>query len=272
MIIFSNPMYRSSLFLAIALFGTPTALIQSAIAQESTAARVGFEHTTSPAKTPKDDLHVYGVKEEIAALDQAILANPKDYQAYNDRAILKDEKLNDIQGALSDYNQAILINPKYSEAYNSRAILKKNKLNDIQGALSDYNQAILINPEFSEAYYNRAILKKNKLNNIQGALSDYNQAILINPKFPEAYYNRAILKEDMNDIQGALSDYNQAILINPKYSKAYFNRAILKEDKLNDQTGAIRDFRQAARLYREAGQTQDLKDAIEALQKLGATE
>jgi tetratricopeptide (TPR) repeat protein len=89
---------------------------------------------------------------------------------------LKDEKLNDIQGALADYNQAILINPKYSKAYYNRANLKTNKLNDIQGALADYNQAILINPKFSEAYYNRAILKKNKLNDKPGGIPDFRQA------------------------------------------------------------------------------------------------
>jgi tetratricopeptide (TPR) repeat protein/S1-C subfamily serine protease len=182
----------------------------------------------------------------LSDYNQAILLNPKDSAAYNNRALLKDEKLNDIPGALSDYNQAILLNPKDSEAYNNRAVLKVNKLNDIPGALSDYNQAILLNPKDFAAYYNRANLKKNKLNDIPGALSDYNQAILFNLKYSEAYNNRAVLKADkLNDISGALSDYNQAILLNPKYSAAYQNRAVLKEKKLNDILGALSDYNQA---------------------------
>jgi tetratricopeptide (TPR) repeat protein len=75
-----------------------------------------------------------------------------------------------------------------------------------------------------------------------------------------------------DDLQGALADYNQAILLNPKYSVAYYNRAILKNDKLNDRAGAIQDFRQAARLFREQGNNQNAQLAIKLLQRLGATE
>jgi tetratricopeptide (TPR) repeat protein len=246
-------------------------------------------------------------QKSLADYNQAIIIDPKFYQAYYNRGLLKDEKLNDIQGALFDYNQAIAINPKYSQAYGNRAFLKE-KLNDIQGALVDYNQAIAINPEFYQAYSNRALLKYDKLNDIQGALVDYNQAISINPKYSEAYSNRALLKYDklndiqgaladynqaiitnpkssnayynranlkyvkLNDIQGALADYNQAIITNPKSSNAYNNRALLKYDKLNDRTGAIQDFRQAARLFREQKNAQGLQKAIKGLQLVGATE
>jgi tetratricopeptide (TPR) repeat protein len=213
------------------------------------------------------------IQGSLADYDQAISINPKFSLAYYNRALLKADKLNDIQGGLADYNQAISINPKDADAYYNRALLKKNKLNDMEGALADYNQAISINPKFSEAYNNRAILKAKKLNDIQGALADYNQAILINPKFSDAYYNRANLKKNkLNDIRGALADYSQAVSINPKDADAYYNRALLKKNKLNDRAGAIKDFRQAARLYREQRKTQDLKDAIEALRDLGATE
>jgi tetratricopeptide (TPR) repeat protein/S1-C subfamily serine protease len=205
--------------------------------------------------------------------NQITILNPKYSEAYYNRALLKADKLNDIDGALADYNQAILLNPKSATAYYSRANLKKDKLNDIDGALADYNQAILLNPKYSEAYNNRANLKYTKLNDIDGALADYNQAILLNPRDFKAYNNRAALKKDkLKDIDGALADYNQAILLNPKYSVAYYNRGVLKVVKLNDRAGAIQDFRQAARLSREEGNTKNYQLAIEALQKLGATE
>jgi tetratricopeptide (TPR) repeat protein len=209
----------------------------------------------------------------LADYNQAILLNPKFSDPYNNRANLKADKLNDIQGALADYNQSILLDPKDFDAYNNRANLKQNKLNDIQGALADYNQSILLNPQKYGAYYNRAILKADKLNDVQGALADYNQAILLNPKISDAYNNRANLKaEKLNDIQGALADYSQAIFLNPKYSQSYYNRAVLKYLKLNDRAGAIQDFRQAARLFRAEGDTQNLQQTIKALESLGATE
>jgi tetratricopeptide (TPR) repeat protein len=219
----------------------------------------------------KDDSGDY--RGALADYNQAILINPKYSLAYYNRALLKENKLNDIKGSLADYNQAILINPKYYLAYNNRALLKESKLNDIKGSLADYNQAILIKPKYSLAYYNRALLKEKKLSDIKGALADYNQAIIIDPEFSFAYNNRALLKKNkLNDIKGALADYNQAIIIDPKSSDAYNNRAFLKANKLNDRPGAIKDFRQAARLFREQGNTRSLQNAIKGLQKLGATE
>jgi tetratricopeptide (TPR) repeat protein len=73
-------------------------------------------------------------------------------------------------------------------------------------------------------------------------------------------------------VQGALSDYNQAIFLNPKDADGYNNRAFLKYTKLKDRMGAIQDLRQAALLYREQGNTQNLQKIINILQQLGATE
>jgi Trypsin-like peptidase domain/TPR repeat/Tetratricopeptide repeat len=209
------------------------------------------------------------LNQRVAVLPQSQGLNATDYFL---KAIGKDDN-GDYRGALADYNQAISLNPKFSNAYNNRAVLKYTKLNDIQGALTDYNQAISLNPKFSNAYNNRAVLKDEKLNDIQGELADYNQAISLNPKFSQAHYNRANLKDEkLNDIQGALADYNQAISITPRFAEAYNNRAFLKYTKLNDRSGAIKDLRQAARLHREQGNTQDLQNVLNGLKKLGATE
>jgi tetratricopeptide (TPR) repeat protein len=185
-------------------------------------------------------------KGSLADYNQAVSINPKDAEAYNNRGVLKRNKLNDIQGALADYSQAISISPKSAHYYYNRANLKKDKLNDNKGSLTDYNQAIAINPKYFKAYTNRGLLKANKLNDLQGALTDYSQAIAINPKDIQAYGGRADLKaEKLNDLQGALADYNQAISIAPKYSQLYSARASLKAEKLNDLKGALADYNQA---------------------------
>jgi tetratricopeptide (TPR) repeat protein len=209
----------------------------------------------------------------LADYNEALSLNPKYTSAYYNRGILKANKLNDPQGALADYNQAISLNPKYTAPYLNRGILKDEKLNDPQGAIADYNQALSLNPKYALAYYNRAILKKNKLNDPEGALADYNQAISLNSKFATAYINRSILKATkFNDPQGALADFNQVISLNPKFVDAYYNRGILKATRLNDRTGAITDFRTAAKLARTQGKTEDLRQALESLRILGATE
>jgi tetratricopeptide (TPR) repeat protein len=212
-------------------------------------------------------------KGALADYNQAISINPKYATAYYGRGYLKGEKLNDPQGALADYNQVISINPKYATAYYGRGYLKGEKLNDPQGALADYNQAISINPRYSLAYNNRGLLKHEKLNDAKGALADYNKVISLNPKFADAYYNRGNLKQSkLKDAQGALADYDRAIVLNSKYAGAYNNRGILKYLKLNDRQGALSDLRTAARIFREQGQTEDLRVSLETLRLLGATE
>jgi tetratricopeptide (TPR) repeat protein/S1-C subfamily serine protease len=208
----------------------------------------------------------------LADHNKAISLNPKFAPAYSNRGNLKYLKLNDPQGALADYNKAISLNPKYADGYYNRGNLKDEKLNDRQGALADYNKAISLNPKYALAYNNRGNLKYEKLNDRQGALADYNKAISLNPKYAAAYYNRGNLKyEKLNDRQGALADYNKAISLNPKYAAAYYNRGNLKGE-LKDRQGAIGDFRTAARIFREQGQTQRLQIVIAALRELGTTE
>jgi tetratricopeptide (TPR) repeat protein len=69
-----------------------------------------------------------------------------------------------------------------------------------------------------------------------------------------------------------LTDYNKAIELNPKYATAYYDLGRLKRDQLKDNQGAIADFRQAAKLYRQQGETSDLQDAIDRLKELGVGE
>jgi tetratricopeptide (TPR) repeat protein len=92
------------------------------------------------------------LEQQIATLPQNQALNASDYFL---RGEDKSTRLNDYQGALTDFNQAISLNPKFFEAYNNRGILKYTNLNDYQGALADYNQAISLNPQKSEAYNNR---------------------------------------------------------------------------------------------------------------------
>jgi tetratricopeptide (TPR) repeat protein len=189
------------------------------------------------------------LNQPVATLPQSQTLNASDYLL---RGKDKEDRLNDYQGALTDYNQAITLNPKYSEAYISRAFLKSYKLNDYQGALTDYNQGISLNPKNADNYYNRGVTKES-LNDFQGALADYNESLAIAPSTSdERFLNRANLKYNkLNDYQGALADLNQLIALQPKFAAAYDSRAYLKY-KLNDYQGALADFNQAIALGPES--------------------
>ena len=79
-------------------------------------------------------------------------------------------------------------------------------------------------------------------------------------------------KCEQSDFQAVLANLNQTISLDPKFAEAYTYRGLLKYKKLNDRPGAINDFRIAAKIYRQLGQSSNLKDTIEQLRKLGATE
>jgi tetratricopeptide (TPR) repeat protein/V8-like Glu-specific endopeptidase len=209
----------------------------------------------------------------LADYNKAIELNPQYTVAYQNRGNLKVEKLNDISGAFADYTKGIELDPRYAGAYIGRGNLKADRLNDISGALTDYNKAIELDPKLAAAYQSRGILKVNRLNDVSGALADYNKSIELDPQSAGVYISRGNLKVSrLNDVSGALADYNKSIGLDPQIAVAYQNRGLLKKYHLNDMSGAVFDFRKAAQLFRKQGKTQELKQIIELLGKLGATE
>jgi tetratricopeptide (TPR) repeat protein len=202
----------------------------------------------------------------ISDYNEAISISPQNADIYYNRGVLKDVKLNDIQGALTDYDRAITLDPQYAKIYNSRGVLKATKLNDIQGALADYDRAITLDPQFSSAYNSRGILKYKKLNDNQGALTDFDRAITLNLQNAEAYNNRGGLKAiKLNDIQGALVDYDRAINLNPKLAGAYYNRGLLKLTKLNDIRGALADYNQVITLDPKDAEAYNNRGGLKAI-------
>jgi tetratricopeptide (TPR) repeat protein len=244
-------------------------VIKAARAQVPATADEHFIAGFNKLVEPGDNVEA-GKQQAIEEFSKAIGLNPKYKRAYYMRAIAHAQ-VRALQASLADFNQAITLNPRDSRPYEFRGIIK-SELNDVQGALADFNEAIALNPRDYNIYYNRGIFKALKLNDVQGALDDYSKVIALNPRDYLAYNNRGNLKRREENYQGALADFNQAILINPNYSRAYMNRALLKKNELNNRVGAIQDFRQAAKIYRERGQIANLNEAISELQQLDATE
>jgi tetratricopeptide (TPR) repeat protein len=209
---------------------------------------------------------------ELAELNRSIDRNPRDAVAYNNRAILKYEKLKDISGALADYNKSILIlrgsanelNPNNAIVYTNRAIFGQYNSRTASLTLDDYDKAIELNPKDATSYELRAVFKHSYqtliktvdniirvtwMKDLSGALADYNKAIELNPNDASTYNNRGHLKHFyLKDRSGALADYNKAIELDSKNATAHKYRDLLKNNVIKYE-GSIMDLREASRIF-----------------------
>lgn len=104
------------------------------------------------------------------------------------------------------------------------------------------------------------------------AIADFNQALKRDPNLPEAYFNLGLARtllavNETTRGPNPIPDYTEAIRLNPGYADAYYNRG-LAYLRLNMDTEAMRDFLQAAELYRQLGREDSYKDALARIQEL----
>lgn len=100
---------------------------------------------TPPVRYKKYDYRVtphYVSKEVINRFDKAVLANPVDPMAYNDRAVTRF-LTKDYKGAIEDCNKAIQIKSDFPYAYYYRALSNKHLDNKAE-ALKDFNTAKML--------------------------------------------------------------------------------------------------------------------------------
>jgi tetratricopeptide (TPR) repeat protein len=237
----------------------------------------------------------------LADLNRAISLDPNLALAYNNRGLLKEDKLNDPQGSLADYNRAISLAPNFAGAYSNRGLLKKNKLNDPQGSLADYNRAITLAPDFAVAYLGRGWLKQEKLNDRSSGVADVQKAarlfqqqgntvlyqkvidalkkiegqnsqpMVTKPSNAEDYYRLGANNAEAGNYRQAIVDFSRLILLDPNDAFTYYNRGLVKA-KSQDLKGAISDMQQAAKLYQQQGRLQAYKYAIAQIARWRQTE
>jgi hypothetical protein len=118
-----------------------------------------------------------------------------------------------------------------------------------------------------KTYFEQARIKKQK-EDYQGALADLSRAININPNNADFYDYRASIKRKIKDYQGALADFNRAININPNNAYFYGDRGNLKFLGLKDRAGAIKDWQQAAKLFRQQGNTTMYKTMLDVIKEV----
>lgn len=88
----------------------------------------------------------------------------------------------------------------------------------------------------------------------------------------DVYFSEAYDENKSGRYENALKKYSELVLLKPDLAGAYYNRGLIKKYRSNEEIGAIQDFRQAAKLYRQKSLDQELQDAIDQLKNSGATE
>jgi tetratricopeptide (TPR) repeat protein len=118
-----------------------------------------------------------------------------------------------------------------------------------------------------KAYFEQARIKNQK-KDYQGAITDLNRAIQINPNNADFHEYRASVKREQKNYQGALADFNRAIQINPNNPTFYADRGNLKFHNLKNRSGAIKDWQQAAKLFRQQGDIRGYEFMLDVIKEV----
>jgi tetratricopeptide (TPR) repeat protein len=204
-------------------------------------------------------------KGAIADYDQAIKLKSDYADAYYGRGLAR-YNLSDKHGAIADYDQAIKLKSDYADVYYGRG-LARSDLGDKHGAIADYDQAIKLKSDYAEVYNNRGNARYN-LGDKQGAIADYDESLRLNNPMPWLVYNnRGNARSALGDKQVAIADYDQAIKLKPDYAEAYIGRGNARS-ALGDKQVANADFQKAVDLYKQQGNSEWYKKALDQLKKL----
>jgi tetratricopeptide (TPR) repeat protein len=98
----------------------------------------------------------------------------------------------------------------------------------------------------------------------RGNLTAYKRA-----KAVQILYGKALIAGDKKDYEAEAQIYTNIIKIEPEEIAAYYNCGLVRKNNLNDRSGAIADFRMAAKNAQRHNRDEFFRYSIEQLQSLG---
>ncbi len=176
-------------------------------------------------KVFKKALKTVDLNEKIELLNQVIIKEPKNLDAYFYRAMAKND-LGDYGGAIVDYSRVIVEEPGADSYFNRGNSKYSNK--DFVGAKADYTKAFMLDENFIDALYSLACVKFDLGENEQ-AIKDFTRVIKKAPNGDAAYTLRALVYKTIKQNEKALKDYSAAIIINPNANNFYNRGAFLTD-------------------------------------------
>lgn len=178
--------------------------------------------------------------EARAICDEAIDRNPRDGQAWLDRAYVHRNS-GTPESAIADADRAIeLLGSEAAAAYELRAHARA-LLGQTEAAIVDFTRAIEEGVDLAATWYNRGSLRF-QLNRPREAVEDFSEALRRDPKYLSAWKKRARARMVLKDDPGVVEDLTRALELHPCVD-CRSNRAMAKA-RLEDFEGAAADLEQ----------------------------
>lgn len=114
------------------------------------------------------------------------------------------------QKAIEYFSKAIEKNPKDANAYFNRAHIQQKIGGRNLQVIFDYTKAIEFNPKDNQAYMNRGVANLS-LGNKTDAMNDYLKSIEIDPEYPIVYENLGNLYELQSDSTKACENWRKSL-------------------------------------------------------------
>ncbi len=198
--------------------------------------------------------------------------------------------------AMRDFTRAILSDARFASAYRSRAEAKI-EVERFEDAVEDLSRAIAFDPGNPEVFVLRAqAYLANR--NATSAIKDFTRAIELDPKSVAAHQGRGLAHAKAEAFEEAEADLARAIELDPRAATAFAYRAYVYKITAQPELGlkeidkALKIDPNRAETYWAKGEVEEalgrideavaslrraltvkpgLKDAIEGLDRLGAT-
>jgi tetratricopeptide (TPR) repeat protein len=178
----------------------------------------------------------------ITDFTRAIAADPKNLNAYTNRATLRIAA-NQLDLAIADLTVVVVADPHNGMAFYNRATTYERS-GKVEMALDDYQTVMRLQPSFAPAAAAVGRLLKGK--DPQAALAQLSNAIQLDPHSP-ALASRATLYLSMDRFADALRDLDQVVANNAADDLTYLNRGVANA-RLGHIDAAIRDYARSIEL------------------------
>jgi len=169
------------------------------------------------------------------------------------------------EAALEHYNIAARLNPMDALIYTNRAAVYLG-LEKYSEAAADLSRAIDLDPLRVEAWLNRGIARMEN-GDVFGALEDVNRALELIPGYAWGVNFRSIVYQKMGRNEEALEDLNFLL---PRWAHVFTDSYRRRADVrllLNDQEGAIEDYRMYLETQTQAEDRAEVEAKLAELEK-----